>query len=195
MASVASAPPPADPASIWSIDGKFHKLTIHPDANACGRCFFNCVTWQCLGPVVAMQKVIDDTHVVGHSASLCGDKCGFYYSPCQCCPYCGWGPMAGQWKWILKDGKWEAEGSVFVGECCMCCTHHEGDWFLFDAEHNAMPGKPLVGYAGPAPCAGGNPWHPPCFDGQVFAALYEVQDRRGTPIGSTGAPEGVGMVR
>ena len=141
----------------------------------------------CLGPATMIQRVVDDTHVYGHKAKLCGGMVPM--SPCPCCTYCGFGPMGAKWSFVKAEGDaWIGEGSVFEGGCCVMCTNHNGDTFTFNPETaNGTADKPMEMKAGM------NPMNPPCFIGKKVLRFRMVADRKGSPVG--GAPDAAEMRR
>ena len=72
--------------------------------------------------------------------------------------------------------------STCKGGCCAFATHNDGDYWVF----NGVPTKenPIEMVAGKNPSA------PPCLRGKKVLKMYEVADRKGTPVApaSGGAP-------
>jgi len=169
--------------SVKAYDGKIFKFEPADSLPCCFVTFFKCISCDCIGPATMIMEVKDETHSAGTKAMLCGGVAPM--SPCPCCTYCGFGPCAARWAFAkspTEEGKWYAEGSAFAGGCCLACTNHNGDNFTWNDSSNGTAEKPFI------MTAGMNPMNPPCFAGKQVLKMYEVADRKGTPL-KGGAPE------
>jgi hypothetical protein len=168
---------------IRKIDGKTYVFTPADDAPAFLKAFFNCLTCSSLGASTLIQRVVEKDgklDVYGHEAYLCDGKVPM--SPCPCFVYCGFGPCAAEWHFEQVEGeptKFSGKGSAFACQTCEPCTNHDGDFFIYDEDHDGSAEKPLKMTAG---C---NPLNPPCFAGMEVLKFYECSDRLGTPVTST----------
>ena len=157
---------------IKALDGK--KMTMHPDpASGLQKCMFGCLTC-CTFHVTGVNKIISDDEVHGVNFKICDI---FPMSPCPCCLCCGVGPRAAVFK-FKKDPadstKWVGFDSVFASGCCKAATHHDGDYFFYNAEHDGTPGKPVEMHAG------NNPMAPPCFIGKKVGE-FRLSNKGGAP--------------
>ena len=156
---------------IHSLAGKL--MTMHPDpASGLQTCMFGCLTC-CTYHVTGVNKVVSDVEVHGVDFKICGI---FPMSPCPCCLLCGVGPCAAIFKFKrdpANPNRWVGYDSVFKGGCCSSITHHDGDNFIFDAEHDGTKGKPIE------MIAGHNQMQPPCFQGKKVGEFKLYKDGKG----------------
>ena len=166
-----------------ALEGKIYVFAPADDVPAFFKCFFNSLACPCLGQPTMIQHVTEKDGVpelYASEALLCGGKVPM--SPCPLCVYCGVGPCAAEWHFVQVEGeptKFTATGSAFACQTCEACTNHDGDWFLFDEDHDGTFEKPFIMNAG---C---NPMNPPCFAGMPVLKFYEASDCLGTPVKST----------
>ena len=127
--------------------------------------------------------MIDENTGMGHNSQLC--YC-MPFSPCPCILCFGFGPCGAQFRFKRDEAnpdKWVGYGSVFKCDCCTACTHHDGDIFFFDDEHDATEDRPIEMQGGK------NPFTPPCFWNKKVAVMRKIASAR------TGAPEAEAMSR
>ena len=163
-------------------DGLKMMMKVPPDSSGCMKCMFGCFTCG-QNQMTMTNRVYGDGTVAGVDPTLCG--C-IKMSPCPCLACCGYGPCAGKFMFKKDEAdptKWVGFGSVFAGGCCTVCMHHNGDTFIYDAEHTGEAGKPME------MVAGNNPSSPPCFIGKVVGHMYIHSEIKG------GAPQVAEMGR
>ena len=166
--------------NIHDIHDKTYVFQPADDAPGFFKCFFNVLVCSPLGYMTLIQKVEEKNgkvDVYGTDARLCNGCAPM--SPCLCTPCCGFGPCGAEWHFEPVEGepsKFTATGSVFKGGCCKALTHHDGDFFVYDEDHDGSSEKPIL------MTAGKNPMNPPCFAGKQLLKFYEVKDRSGTAV-------------
>jgi hypothetical protein len=116
-------------------------------------------------------------------------------SPIPCCMYCGVGPCAfygahERSKDPATPNLYVGKGRVCAASCCdmcICCFHHDHDWFVLDDEHDgSSPEK--AGYYTPGGKKG-NPMTPPCIAGPCSCCdntglMINIEKGAGKPIKS-----------
>ena len=166
--------------NIHDIHDKIYVFQPADDAPGFFKCFFNVLICSPLGHSTLLQKVEEKDgklDVYGTDAKLCNGCAP--QSPCLCTVCCGFGPCGAEWHFEPVEGepnKYTAHSSVFKGGCCESMTNHNGDWFVYDEDHDGSFEKPML------MTAGKNPMNPPCFAGMQLLKFYEVKDRKGTAV-------------
>ena len=122
------------PLTMKDLDGKRLMMAPPPGFECMGGCQTCWTPWHWKMAVLADNKIV-------HYDPMCCFCCKMSMCPCLTCPF--YTPCGMRFEYTQdKDDptKWVGSGPIIGGKehgCCAKSMHHDGDYFVFDAEHDA----------------------------------------------------------